>query len=71
MNNGAAGHGSSDTRLERRIQELSDSVRKLEKRTSTVVGGWRLEEAPDGSLLAVHPMTGTTVVLAELPEEDH
>lgn len=66
MNTGAASKGPVEARLGTKLRDMNDRTRSLENRRPRVVrvGGWRLAEDVDGNLVATHPATGTTQVLA-------
>jgi hypothetical protein len=50
--------------VEEILRDLEDRLRRIEQRTTVVVGNYVLEQNGTGQLQARHAMTGTVTVLA-------
>lgn len=70
MNTSPAGKGPIEGRLASKMRDMQDRIRNLEHRRVTNVGGWRLEENEQGDLVAHHPSSGVTRIVA-MEENSH
>ena len=66
-----ASSGHTGTRLDSRLRELADRVRRVEARRPNIIGDWRLFTDKDtGYLMAEHIPSGVIRTLAYPRSED-